>query len=795
MLRNYLKIAYRNIVRNKVYSFINILGLTLGISCSMLLFVYIADELSFDQYHNQSKNIYRVTTHANIGNNPFHVASSPVPLARTLISKFPEVQSGTTLTKTKKAAISFNGMTSFEENLFLADEHLFEIFSFKLLEGDPKLCLKRPNQIVLSKQLAYKYFGDQDPLGNIITTGNGRELMVTGVMEDIPTNSHFIASAFISLATNTNNRYEEWTKNNAYTYILLNPSTSKEKFNANLQGVYKQYLAPFLEPHHSSASFQLQALTDIHLHSNLEGELSSNGSINYIYVFAAVAIFLLLVACINYMNLAIARSAKRAREVGIRKALGSWKGRIIGQFLTESVLLSLIAYFLSLIILDLGKPLFKEYLDNSFNYNYWENPLVLISFAFLIILVGLIGGSYPAFYLSRFEPAVVLKGKSFKTLGRVSLRKTLVIIQLSISLCLLICTLTVHQQLDYLRNRNLGFNKDQVLRIDLINEEVMANFQELKDKLIKQEEIKGIATANGAPGVFRKESSFKYETQKGFKEQINHYMKVDLDFLGTLGIPLIKGRNFSKYIPTDQEHAVIVNKALVEKLGWENPLGKKVFWENNEGKTEWAKVIGVTKDFHLGSAHQKVKPLILSYEKSNNHYMFIRINKENIPKTLKKIKLEWKSINGKQPFDYHFLSEDFEKIYKSDENKATLLGVFSGLILLVASLGLFGLSAFTSHQKSKELSVRKVYGASNWSIYLLVIREYVWLSAISIFISWPLAWGTIRLWLTNFNYHTKISLSIFMASSGFCLLLTLVTVSIHAYNAAHKSPVISLKEI
>jgi putative ABC transport system permease protein len=563
-----------------------------------------------------------------------------------------------------------------------------------------------------------------------------------------------------------------------------------------LDTIYKHYAEPYFKPFGLGVMFSLQPLTEVYLFSLDYNEPLSNNKLNvgYIYIFIAIALFMLTVASINYMNLAIARSTKRAKEVGIRKTLGSYPARIFWQFLIESLLLCLVAFLFSLVILDLSKPYFDELFGKTIALNFWQEPLLLGFFLLLVILTGLTGGWYPAIYLSRFQPAEVLKSKQ-ATGPSSKLRKTLLIVQFAIAIIMLTGTTIVYLQLNFITNKDLGLNKDLVVRIKCFNQESKEKLPELKEALRQNPSIKSIASASGSPVIAFNRMAIKARPQDslGLIELLSHSVRIDHNYLQTLGLELIEGENFSED-STLNKNKLIINETFVKKMNWQEPIGQEVIFYTNDSTSYICKVIGVVKDFHNLSLRDKIEPMMLEYGRYNNSFLFIQLNSREVTKSLDFIKNAWEKVIQTQPFEYHFLAEDFNENFKKDEQKARLLAIFSLLIILVTSLGLFGLSSYTTQQRNKELNIRKILGASPQQLFSMVIREYLQLVLLAIIIAWPVAFAVMYFWLQQFAYHIEVPLWPFLTAALFALTVTLLTVGIHALKAARSNPAVAIKE-
>ena len=796
MLKNYILIVFRNIERYKVYSFINIFGLSLGLTFSVLLLLYINYELSYDKYHHQARQIYRVAADAVIKDDYFSIATSPSPLGPVLKKEFNEVVEFTRIVDLKREMVEVENNQFFENDFFYADPGIFKMFDFNLLTGDPYTCLDRNNAIVISESLAEKYFGTVEALGETIFFGGNRKpLQVTGVLEDVPLNSHFVPTAFISYrnipADDTNN----WVNFSDYTYLLLPKNYQAAEFLPKLEAVYNRYMEDTFYQFSSSASFFLQPLTDIHLYSKLQAEIRPGGEISYVYIFSAIALFMIIIASINYMNLATARSVKRAREVGLRKLVGSYKTQLMKQFIVESIIFTMIAMLVSLIAIKyLVKP-FGAVSAKAIDLAVLTSPGMLLTLLGIVLVVGLLAGSYPAFYLSRLNTVEVLKGKMVGRFGNLSLRKMLVITQFGLSSIMLICTWVVYDQLNYVSDKDLGFDHRHLVRVPLHSESLKSNYSQLAALWESHKNIELTASGECTPGTGNFiQSAFYVESNRGdMQEHLLLNFNIDDKYLPGLGIQLLEGRNFSPQFPTDSLDAVIINQTLAAKMNWKKPLGKRIdIVINDDFKIKNARVIGVVRDFHMRSLHEKIEPLVLTYG-TPNKFMLIKIKDKDIKHTLNFMHEVWDKNIAEAPFDYSFIDDDLRKYYIEDERKGKIFAVFSGITILIACLGLFGLASFTASQRKREISIRKVNGATFSDIIFLVAKDYLILIGISILLAWPFAYYFVVNWLQNFAYSVSIKPATFVLTAIVTIMITILTISFHATKAAFTNPVKPLK--
>ena len=793
MLRNLLKTTIRTILRDKGYSFINVLGLTIGITSSIFLFFYILDELSFDKYHKNGAHIYRVITRITEVDDEFTWVVAQIPFAQTVRDKYPEVVEAVRFIGMGRVLYKKGDLNFYEQNIFATDSAVFQVFSYDFIDGDPATALHAPNSIVLTEDLAIKYFGEVHVVGETLEAGE--ELYkVTGVIKNVPKNSHFSFDGLVSINTlNEQRRAGSWGNFGVLTYLYTPNLNDVAEFEQKLSEIYDEYCAPIFKEYGINFTYQLQKITDIHLHSHFEGESDTNGDIKYIYIFSAVALFMLIIASINYMNLATARSVRRSREVGIRKVVGSYRLQLIGQFLIESLLLSIIAFLLSLVIVFSVLPFFNDLLDKEISMSFLQEPAILSGLIGIIVFVGILGGSYPAFYLSSFKPVIVLKGKITSKGGNAFLRKGLVILQFSISITMLVCTWLVYDQLQFLRQKDLGFDKEHVIRLSLSTNEMRENCNALRAKLLEVPEVFHVATASTSPGYGIGKNLMNVEDQNGemVERGIDMYA-IDYDYLETLGFQIVEGRDFSREIPSDTSYAVIVTEAMARRMNWDSAIGKK-FSVLGQDTPEPALVVGVVKDYHHASLYEIIEP-VLFYLNENNRVLHIKIDGNDIQQSLSKVESVWNEVQIDQPFEYSFLDQEFHEQYQNDERRGQIFTLFAGLTMAIACLGLLGLASYTAEQRTKEISIRKVVGANTQTLVYLISREFILLVIISIVIGMPIAYFFMEQWLQNFAFAMEIRWISFVLVSVLALLITFGTVSFHTLRAARANPVDALKE-
>jgi putative ABC transport system permease protein len=796
MLTNYLRIALRNIKKHKGYSLINILGLAIGMACCILITSYVFYELSYDKHHENADRIYRIKADAQIGENHLHIPKSSPPMAAYMIENFPEVENAVRLRELGNVPVRYREKQYYEGRIFFAENSLFDIFTIPLLKGNSKTALNTAYSAVITEDTAQRYFGDEDPIGKVLTIDEGADFTVTGVVSNVPRNSHFVFDILCSFETHAqNNRMSmvSWLSLNYYTYILLQKGSSIEALEQKLPDMIATNAGSILNAVKGEITLTLQPLTSIHLHSRLEQEIAATSNIAYVYIFSAIALFILLIACMNFMNLATARSAKRAQEVGMRKVLGAHRARIIRQFLSESMITSVIACVVALVIVEIAFPLFRSISGIELGIDYGQTPWFIPGLIGLTLFVGLIAGSYPAFFLSSFQPIRVLKGSLRSGTARARFRGILVIVQFTISIVLIIGTIVISNQLLFMKNTALGFDKERILIIAISDESTVESLAPFKEELRNHPAIINVTASSHVPGQTTYYNPFLPE---GFTRDQMPWMgqlNVDPDFIPTLGIELLAGRNFSSELKTDQTRSVIINETAAKRFGWDNPVGKTIGTFASSTAMLKTTVIGVIKDFHIESLHREIGPLLITNNPEWLNTLSVRIAPNNIPETLGFLSEKWRQHNPLRPFRYFFLDDSFDAQYRADERLSTIFSYFSILAIFIACLGLFGLASYTAEQRTKEIGIRKVLGATLSGIVKLLTKEFSkWVLAANI-VAWPIAYFAMRKWLQGFAYRTNIEFHTFFLSALIALAIALLTVSYQALRAAKADPVNSLR--
>jgi putative ABC transport system permease protein len=804
MLKNYLKIALRNLLRHKGYSLINILGLAVGMASCILILLYVHDELSYDKYHEQADQIYRVTREwfNSDGSSSLHLGHVAPPIGPLLKNDFPDILQMARINSGGNPLLRHGDKVFQEERFYFADPNIFEIFTLPLLKGDPKNALADPNGVVLTPAMARKYFGDEEPLGQVLNIDGQADLKVTGVMQEVPANSHFhfdfLGSMKLLEQAFGEQEFKNWGSNNYATYLLFPKNYQVENF--------KKAVPDFIGRHHPDGkeaipqtTLHLQRLTDIHLHSHLDSEIEANGNIVYVYIFSAIAFFLLLIACINFMNLATARSANRAKEVGLRKVVGAERRQLIRQFLGETVVMALIALLLAVVLVEVALPKFNAFAGKELALRSQGMLFILASLLGVTLFAGIVAGSYPAFFLSHFQPVAVLKGQKIGS-TRSRFRSVLVIFQFAISIILIVGMGVVYNQLEYCRTKNLGLNKEHIVVLPVEQgQEIARRYPDIKNQLLQHPQIAGVAASKRVPSGRLLDSSGGSVPVGDKYEPLNFRIanvRVDHSFIDTYGIQMAAGRNFSVEFPTDSTEAFLLNETAVTKIGWASPeavIGQPFQYGNRKGR-----IIGVVKDFNYESLHQPITPIILLIAPQSFNSISVKIRAEqptDIAATLEFLKQKWQEFRPNFPFQYSFIDERYEQLYQSEHRLGQIFGTFSLLAVFIACLGLFGLASYTAEQRTKEIGVRKVLGASLGNIVLLLSKEFALLVAVATLLSWPLAYFAMRLWLQEFAYRININHQIltFLLAAVLAFAIALITVSFQSIKAAMTNPVEALR--
>jgi putative ABC transport system permease protein len=807
MIRNYLKTAFRNLLRYKFISFINLFGLTVGLTCCLLILTYILNELSFDRYNKNANNIYRVERtflNPETGMLSLELGAVAPPFAPLLQNDFKEIKKITRFLNGGTSALRYGEKRFNEQNVYFADENLFDVFDVNVTRGNPSKALNDPYSIMFTEDVAKKYFGAEDPINKIIRLDNQFNFKVTGIYKPFPSNAHIHPAIMLSFNTlkdtaiyGEQNLRTNWGNNSFYTYLLLPPGYDPEKLEAQFPAFLNRHMKDGGDGNFKPSdgtSLSLRKLTDIHLYSHKDSEVEENGDIKRVYIFSAIALFILLIACINYMNLSTARSALRAKEIGVRKVIGARKPELIAQFLSESILICCIATILAFLITWLALPGLNKFSEQSLSINTFLKWQIILPLILVPFIVGILSGIYPALFLSSFKPIKVLKGILKVGEGNFSFRKVLVVTQFSISIILIISTAIVFQQLKYMQNKSLGFNREHIVTLNN-NAGLNNSFESFRTALLDNTNIKEVGRSSRIPsGRLLDAMGSKINNGDSLaptKADIK-YVRADEAFIPTYGMKMVAGRNFSKEYGMDTS-SFVINEAAVKVLGLksnEDAIGKPFTYGNRAGH-----LIGVVNDFHFESLHQRILPIVLFTSTTQNSYgrISIKISGNNIPAALSHIEDTWKKFLPETPYDYTFLDERFADLYKAEQQQGSIFTIFSCIAIFIACLGLFGLSAFTITQRIKEIGIRKVLGASVGNIVGLLSKDFLKLVIIAAVIAYPLAWYAMDTWLQDFAYRINISWWVFLLAGIIAAVIAFATISLQAVKAALANPVKSLR--
>ncbi len=787
MIKNLIKTALRHIRKHAGYSLLNVIGLTLGISSALFLIIYVSDELSYDRYHENADRIYRVSSKITETDDQFTWNVAQVPMGPQVVQDYPEVQSFVRFINMPRALYKFEDKEYIEENFYYVDSTLFDIFTYKVIRGEVKSATRDPKKIILTETVAVRYFGNADPIGKTLTAGENT-FEVTGIIEDVPSNSHFRFDA-VAARNNLPKQLGTWGNFGVFTYLLFPRDLDVKAFETKIQGMYDAHMKTIFEPLKIKIEYILEPITRIHLYSTNPGEPEPTGSITYVIIFGIVALFLVMLAAMNYMNLATARSANRAREVGLRKVVGSRRGPLVAQFLSESVILTIVSLIISIVLLIILLPKFNLLAGKSFNLAILYSPVVIISVIGVVLIVGILGGSYPAFFLSRFNPATVLKGEITQGSAGSLFRKILVVIQFTISVAMIVCTLVVFRQLKYLKSMDQGFDQENVLTLQL-DQGMVRKYPVLKLALLENNDIKYVTSTNTPIGEGSGKVIFNMETDQGMAQRGINFAVVDHDFVDALGIKIVNGRDFQQDMPSDTISSVVVNETLANRLGWRDAIGKKVVL--GDGAFINARVIGVMKDYHQTGMYNMIESLMLVYRERNN-IIYVKLIGKNTKQIISFIENKWKEVFPDQPFTYTFLSQRFNRQFEADEKRGLIFTMFTMLAILIACLGLFGLASYMVEQRTKEIGIRKVFGANEGVVIRLISKDFLILVTISIIIALPVAYYFMSNWLENYVYRTKIGVLLLCVAAILTIVITFITISFKAYQAAAMNPAYSLK--
>lgn len=816
MIQNYLKVALRSIFRNKLTAFINICGLALSMASAIMIYLFVSDELSYDKYHANEDRTYRVTRifYDRDGAQSLHLSSVAPPIGPLLKNDFGEIElMARTLQNGAVIGLERDGemISNTENNIFVAEPNLFKIFDIKVLSGVPQEDFKRPFVVMLSDKTAMRYFNSTDIVGKRLRYDNSLDLEIVGVFETFPLQTHYHPDFLISFVTlEDNNIYgrtgleTNWGNNAFTTYLLLSPGTTPQKLEAEFPAFLDKHFGSYARANFNvgpdfvaskSTKLTLQKVTDIHLHSNLDDEIEVNGNINNVYMMAVIGAFIVLIACFNFVNLSTARATKRSKEVGLRKVVGAFKNQLIGQYLSESVLIAMFALVLGFLGSLIALPWLNQFTGKALSLNIVANWPLFIGVIVFAFVVGLMAGIYPAFVISGFKPVAVLKGQQGSAKGKAGIRKVLVITQFGISIVLLIATAVTFEQLSYLNNRKLGYDRNQVITLTYYGL-LAQSYDSFYNEMLKSSNIKNVGRSSRIPtgrlldsrgGLMTMKGDSLMPSQTGLK-----YVGIDDQFFDTYGIEIAAGRNFSKSIPTDDTTAFIINEAAARAIGWktnEEAIDTDFQYGGVRGK-----LIGIVKDFHFESLHQRVVPMIfLPRKQTGTNFLAVKISGENMTEGISHLEKIWRNMLPGRPFEYQFLDERYRQLYDAEQKEGKLFTIFSGMAIFIACLGLFGLATFNTMQRVKEIGIRKVLGASVPGILRLLSTEIVVLILVANALAWPVAWIFMNKWLDSFAYHIDMNILVYILSAFAAVILALITVSAQTIKAAMTNPANTLR--
>jgi len=806
MKSNIIKHSIRAINRQKAYVLINVIGLSIGIACSLLISLFVLNELSYDQFNTKKDRIYRVVLHGKLGGQEAHVSSTASVIAPTMMQEFPEMEDFCRMNFWGETVIKYEEQTFTQSAFTQADSAFFKIFSIPLIKGNAETVLNAPHKVVISETTAKKMFGNEDPIDKMIKVGTDSSLYkITGVMQDVPELSHFHVNMLGSFVTNPRANEGNWLSNSFSTYVLLKEGASPESVNEKFHPMLVKYVGPVIQQYFGISfdeflekgnqySLVLQKLTDIHLDPSIEHEVKPASDPKFLYIFGSIALLIIVIAAINFMNLSTAQASKRAKEVGIKKVSGSSRGMLIRQFLTESLFLSFISLILAILIIEITLPYFNNMLNSNLELNYTGNWYTIPGLVIISLFVGFLAGSYPAFFLSSFKPVAVLKGSIKDSMKNGKLRSVLVVLQFSISIMLIVGTLIIFKQINYMINKDMGFNKEHLMvirRASVLGSDVKT----FKEEIVKLPGVIIASSSTAAPAHNNNGNGYTMEgrDQESFLIETNW---VDYDYFDTYRITLASGRLFDREFSTDEE-ACIVNNSAVQNFGLEMPFETRfnVPDDDPEAEKRYMPIIGVVNDFHFRSLHNRIEPYMFRFK--NEHilwgYFSIRIAEDAPDNTLNEIENIWKDFTANEPMQYFFLDEDLKTLYTEEQQNAKLSIVFTILAIIIASLGLFGLTSFTVEQRTKEIGIRKAMGASIRNIFYIISKEIIILVSVSTLIAWPAVYFIARNWLQN--YHYKITLNVFDFLIGFliALVIAVLTISYRTLKSARLNPSESLR--
>lgn len=801
MLKNYLVVAWRNIKRSKAYSALNILGLAVGLAVFILIMLFVRTELGYDRYHANAKNIYRVVQeqpgNVYLGSNVFAV--TPGPLAEAMVREFPEVLKAARIDDWSNVLVSVGDKSFLEKSVHWTDPQTFEIFSFPIVRGDRSAALKDPSSVLLSERAARRFFGASDPVGQTIGLelfAMKAELKVAGVFRDIPANSHFtmdVVAPFETMGKLQESDLTRWGNNSYYTYVLLKDGADPKALEAKL--------APFIAKHEAERGWKhegrhsryfLQSLIRIHLHSRANFDFGLIGDARFVLLFASIAVLVLVIACVNYMNLATARSLKRAKEVGLRKVVGAGKGQLVRQFLGDAMVLAFMALALAVGFVLAALPAFRTFVERDIVFNPFRDAALMPALVLLAAVVGAAAGSYPALFVSAFRPVSAIKGTGATRAKGRGMRNGLIVFQFAASIALIICTVGVRGQLAFIRNTDMGYDRDQILVLTPRGG-VRSGLEAFKNELRSAPAVVSVASSSCLPNSVTSSTNAQWPGQPEDARIPIYLIDADYDFPELYGLELVRGRSFSRDFPTDAGGAYLINEAARKALGWDDPIGREFGRKGHESAEPKGRIVGVLKDFHMHSLHLSIMPLYIFLDPARANRVSIKLRGGDIPAALAFVRRTWEKFAPEYPFEYAFFDDIFDRAYRVERRLGTMFSVFAGLAVLIACLGLLGLAAFTAEQKTKEIGIRKVLGASTAGVIALLSRDFLkWVVAANV-IAWPIGYFAMRSWLGNFAYRIDLTVPMFLGAALAAFAIAAAVISLQTYRAAAANPAESMR--
>lgn len=805
MFKNFVIITLRSLSTHRIYTFINVIGLAIGMACAILIAIFVLNETSYDRFYKDADRIYRVTVDGKLKGKKLKIAVTAAPMAQALVNEYPEIVMSTRIARFGAWLVSYKNKHVNEDNFLFADPDFFRLFSLHLLKGNPDSVLAKPREIVLTQSTARRYFGNEDPVGKHLRIEMDSNLYtVTGVVQDVPFNSHFHFDMLGSLVTFEKHLQNIWVTHNVYTYIKVRENTNIDRLSVAINKLVPEHVAPQVKKYlgvplsslpggKHTIRYHLQPLTSIHLHSHLDNELEHNSRALYVYAFSIIAILILLIASLNFMNLSTANSSNRAREVILRKVIGSERKLLIFQFLIESVLLSFIALLIALLIAELAMPAFNKYLSINLNFTRLKNFPAIFFIVSFTLFHGILAGSYPAFFISSYDPVKVLHGNLNKGIKNRTVRSVFVVFQFTVSLLIIILTMVVYAQVDYMLNKKLGFDKERIVvirRPDALKDKI----EDFKREILQHPNIEAVTNSNSIPGRDFISSSYIFKSDSIRETILMNLIFVNYDFREAFRLHMVKGRFFSNTVPSDS-FACVINQTAARAIGVPDIIGNSLEMAGVMNKfPKKFKIIGIVKDFHFETVDKPIEPLVMSLMPGNwEGYLNVRINSRGIDKSLKYLEETWKKYTSEYPFVSFFLDKDFDQNYRSVIRMGRVLVIFSIISVLVACLGLFGLVLFTSNQRTQEIGIRKAVGATFFRIMFMLLRETLRLIILSTFIAWVLAYLFSRLWLRNFYSRIQLTPRYFVFAFFIVFMLSILVVLYQCYIASRRDPGEALK--